>query len=121
MKRDVDYVIAMLIACTRFSAMERMLYASKQENTVVIVADAILENCKTDYIDNLINEYLVENKQDYDEYLEYIKSVIKEEVDKPLNSIKSEVEAAFECGEITTIAYNNIMDKLNNLENIINK
>lgn len=38
-----------------------------------------------------------------------------------LNSVKGEVEAAFECGEMTTIAYNNIMDKLSSLESIINR
>ena len=43
------------------------------------------------------------------------------EVIESLNSAKCEVEAAFECGEITTIAYNRIMDELNNLESIINR
>lgn len=46
---------------------------------------------------------------------------MKEEIIESLNSAKWEVEAAFECGEMTTISYNSIMDKLNNLTSIINK
>lgn len=43
------------------------------------------------------------------------------EVIEPLNSIKYEVEEAFKCGEMTTTAYNSIMDKLSSLESIINR
>ena len=76
MKKDVDCVIAMLIVCTSFNPIEKILYVSKQYSSVRMIAYAILENCNKDYIHNLINNYLVENKQDYREYFEYIEKFL---------------------------------------------
>lgn len=121
MKRDIDYVIAGLIACIRCNPKERIIYMSKQDNAIVLIVDAIVENCSVNYINDLIVNYLIENKQNYDEYINHIINIVmKEKIIEELKSTKGEVETAFECGEISTAAHDNIIDKLNNLESIIN-